>query len=332
MILSEDAPVAPNSKTVKYYLNLGYDSKVGKVIKVRTEHLTKGYSGKIIVRCDLCGFEFERSWSNYLRSKKNSTIDTCSKCKFVKAMETNICRYGVENPMKNKEINEKMHNTMLEKYGNEHALNISEFKERQNVSFFKNNNVDNIIEKKKNTCLDKYGFDSYSKTEEFKEKVKETSLKKYGVSSPNMIFKNNNFWKNLTKEEKNKICEKRAKSFYKNGNTQKTSSQQLKIYEMLKSIYDNVELNYPVSYLSLDCMVELGENKFDIEYDGWYWHKDKSKKDFARDVVVKNMGYKVIRIKSRKIIPSLEQIEDAINYMIKNNKKFYEIKLNDWGD
>lgn len=80
-----------------------------------------------------------------------------------KRKEACLKKYGVDHPMKSKEILDKMENTCKEKYG----------------SWYLGSN--DCIEKTKKTMLEKYGSEHYADTEEFKQKSKETCLKKYGV-------------------------------------------------------------------------------------------------------------------------------------------------------
>ena len=80
----------------------------------------------------------------------------------------------------------------------------------------------------------------------------------------------------------------------------------------------------------LDIMIDIGDCKIDIEYDGWYWHKDNKLADFKRDKVVQKYGYNVIRVLSKQLIPTMDQLEDAINDIIINKKHFIQIILPDW--
>lgn len=111
-----------------------------------------------------------------------------------------------------------------------------------------------------------------------------------------------------------------------------TSSQQIKVFEMCKEIFPDykVELNAPLRELSLDIKLTTPDGiNIDLEYDCWYWHQDKNR-DRHRDEVVKKYGYKVVRIKSGKMIPTEEQIKEAVQYVLQPNKKFARIFLSDW--
>lgn len=127
------------------------------------------------------------------------------------------------------------------------------------------------------------------------------------------------------------VASKARKTLTENNNIP-TSVQQLKVFEIIKEMFPNslVELNYPLSSLSLDVVLFLSDDlKIDIEYDGSYWHTD-AQKDRRRDEVVKKLGFKILRIKSGKKIPTKEQLKQEINYISQNDKMFAQIILSDW--
>ena len=148
---------------------------------------------------------------------------------------------------------------------------------------------------------------------ETKNKRKETCIKKYGVENPMQV------------EE---IRKKFNESLSKNGSVP-TSSQQLKIYEMIKNEYENCEINYPISWFNLDCYVKINDVNIDVEYDGWYWHQDIYK-DIKRDNIIYKKGFKVLRIKSGYSIPSKEQLLEGLRILSETDKNYYEIIMEDY--
>jgi len=113
-----------------------------------------------------CIKKFSKSF-RYMVQNENFLCSNCSKKNGrEKYKNTNLNKYGVDNPSKTKESREKAKNTCLEKYGVE---NYSQ--------------TDECVEKMKNTCLEKYGVEYYSQTDEFNEKMKNTCLEKYGVEN-----------------------------------------------------------------------------------------------------------------------------------------------------
>ena len=115
---------------------------------------------------------------------------------------------------------------------------------------------------------------------------------------------------------------------YENG-TCKTSEKQLLLNQMIIDLYGNSELNYPCDKVSLDCMTIVDGIKIDIEYDGWYWHKDKQEEDKRRDFFVESKVYKVIRfIAYENRLPTEEELRNAIHKITTTSRKFTKVKLN----
>lgn len=79
----------------------------------------------------------------------------------------------------------------------------------------------------------------------------------------------------------------------------KVSKPQRALYERIKARFPSAELEYPVvvsesRIIWLDIAVP--NMKIDYEYDGAYWHRDKSR-DEERDKILSDLGWIVHRIK-----------------------------------
>lgn len=129
----------------------------------------------------------------------------CKKCSIKNGLEqrknTNIKRYGYENPNNNKEIQEKRKNTNLERYGTEHS-----------------SKSDKVKEKIKNTNLEKYGVEYPSKNTGIKEKMKNTSLERYGKSSYLATQECQQKAQEYISENKEEILKKKRDTSLKNYN------------------------------------------------------------------------------------------------------------------
>ena len=333
----------------------------GKIINRRYLNYIHQYSPELGDACDDCKKlkTKESNIKNYgvinvfeLDNVKNKIKETtqkkygvekysqCEECKN-KVKQTSLKKYGYTSYTKTEECKEKTKNTNLEKYGVEYHAQTEEHKEQY-----------------KKTCLEKYGKEFYTQTDEYKKKYKQTCLKKYGVEyhtqNPKImkkiidtqtkryggigfgsksiskkiqesIFKHYGVYSPMQSPE---IKEKANKKLLENDNIL-TSKQQLLIYDMLKNIYvDNeCELNYPLSNINMDCMININNIKIDVEYDGTYWHKNRKVQDRKRDEFVKSNGYKVLRIKGSHKIPTKEQLIKAIDYLVKDNHSYNEILL-----
>jgi hypothetical protein len=128
-------------------------------------------------------------------TKRKFIVDSGLKCGACKRKETNLKKYGFENPFQN---TEKLRATKKEKYGD--------------VNY---NNRD----KARQTCIEKYGVSHHWENKEIRNKIKETNLEKYGVE---------HIW---SSEEIREKCKKTAIDRYGNiSNHQKTVETMIKKY------------------------------------------------------------------------------------------------------
>ena len=103
--------------------------------------------------------------------------------------------------------------------------------------------------------------------------------------------------------------------------------------QLLDTIFDDVECDVCIGSFCLDFVVNINDCKIDIEYDGCYWHNnsDAKRRDIIRDKILqKQYKFKTLRIKSGYLIPTKQQIIDAVNDLIHNNKNYTHIILDDW--
>ena len=136
------------------------------------------------------------------KSPKQGYREFCSKrCMYdskdikEKRRESNIKKYGVDNPSKSKEIRDKIERTNIEKYGVKYPLQNGKMVEKNKEYFLEKYGVDNpsniesVKEKRRMTMMDRYGAISYSKTDEYHSKSTETKLDRYGDENYNNIDK-----------------------------------------------------------------------------------------------------------------------------------------------
>lgn len=353
-----------NPKNKKYYEDLGYIfTKKGEAFQVDIKDLSKGSKAMVKVQCDYCKKIVNKTYGTYLKQHHEEFGDACSGCQTKKNKVIsrekysvdNVFQleetkekikkhfydiYGVDNPSQVNEIYDKIKRTWKKKYGKDHISQVSSIQEKKKENNLKKYGVTNpsklkivqekienttmerygykrasqhpdIKEKVTKTCMERYGKKRYSMTDECKEKIKNTNLKKYGTQQ---VLENPEIREKIlfTLKEKNRIP---------------VSKPQLQLYELLKKYYKNCELNYLEGHCFLDCFVLIDNIKIDIEYDGFYWHKDKKNKDRKRDEFLKSKGYKILRITGTNKIPSIEDIQLKIKSLCQTNKKFERINM-----
>jgi len=142
---------------------------------------------RIIGKCILCDNSFDKSL-NKLHKQKNYGCLSCAKLlKTEKIKETMLEKYGVEHAAQSEFFRDKIKQTIFEKYGVEYALQSEEIKAKirqTNLETYgceyglQNEKVKN---KKKETYLKNYGVENPMQCKEIRDKTKQTNLEKYGV-------------------------------------------------------------------------------------------------------------------------------------------------------
>lgn len=300
----------------EYYTSKGYIfTKMKEPFEVRVEDLPTQSHAVVKVECDFCGEIIDVKYQNYINRGNLSDGYACTKCKHKKAKISVENKYGVENVFQTDECKEKAMATSLEKYG---------------VPYTAQSEL--VKSKAKETFLDRYGTTCYLKTDECKEKIRKTNLEKYGCAVPTQ---NPEIYKKVKESLISKYGgvgmgskETAAKilgSMYQNG-TCATSRPQIELAEKLREIYGECEMNCPCGRYSLDCMLVLNGVKIDVEFDGQYWHKDRGRADYLRDMFVRSQGYKIFRIKGNSKIPSDDEISQCISQLVNSDRYFIKIE------
>lgn len=336
MLIIKTVEVSVAQRTVTYYKNKGYDIPTaynekskrevynfGEKFLVNVEDLPNSSHTKIKYKCDCCKKIFVTMYCDWKNAKYPELGDLCRDCaakiKLPKIMQE---KYGEDNSSKVATIIDKKKQTNLARYGNEWAIASSAVRDIIKASYIDKYGVDNpmkndeVKQRAINTNNIRYGGNSALCDEDVKAKSRKTCLEKYGVENAFQC-----------KEIQNKA---RA-SMCANGNAP-TSKAERKLYPTLKEMYgeDNCIPAYSVGNLSLDYLLVVDDINIDVEYDGYYWHKNRGKKDAARNAVLMNMGYRVIRIKANNqdILPTKEQIANAVDYLVKGNHRLTFIDMN----
>jgi very-short-patch-repair endonuclease len=306
-----------NGKMIQYYKAKGYDAKYQQVLTVKIEDLQQNSHAMVDVLCDGCKDQIiNMTYESYNKRMSDDGFVMCKKCGYIRRVNTCNQKYGVDNPAKTKECQDKMKSTMKKLYGVEHALQCDVFKE----SF-------------KNTCEDRYGKDYakqfaekaaesfYSKTgyhfssqsPDVREKITQAYIDKLGVDNP---------------AKSSEVREKITQTLYANL-SQKVSKQQ----RYINTLY-NGTLNYPVKYYNVD--IYLPEDNLIVEYDGGghilnvitgrETQEEFNQKEIIRNNIIKREGYKQMRIISTKdLLPSdttlLLMLEQAREYFSQNPER-----------
>ena len=101
----------------QYYEDLGYDVSIGEIIRIPIELMSRGSHYKIKCKCDGCGVEKDVIFKNYVKYDNKWGDYYCRKCSETKRKKTLRENFGVDYPIQNKKVLNKMKSTLIEKYG-----------------------------------------------------------------------------------------------------------------------------------------------------------------------------------------------------------------------
>lgn len=102
------------------------------------------------------------------------------------------------------------------------------------------------------------------------------------------------------------------------------SKPQIAIHKILGG-----KLNQRVKRYAIDVGLFVDGVNIAIEYDCWYWHSKISAHDKRREQYLLSQGWRIVRIKAGNLIPTLAQLQEAIEYLMIGNV-YTEIVLPDW--
>lgn len=325
MLLTDKIMVPVTARNINHYRDKGYDvpDKLGELIEVDINDLPDSSHVKISYKCDCCGNIFETEYHYWNRRKYPELGDLCKTCAVkIKLPKAMLDKYGFDNSANVQAIIDRKKKTNFEKYGTEWSIASASVRENIKDTMIDRYGVDNpmkseeIRQKAIETMRERYGVDFAAQSKEVQEKREKTCMERYGVP--------------CTAQSK-EVREKMRAALYKNGTTPSSKAEK-NMCLLLSEIYgnDNCIPNYPFSELSFDCLLMIGNVKIDVEYDGSYWHKNRGQIDAARNAVVMNAGYKVLRIKanSRDTLPNKEQIKEAVDCLVKGNRHLVFIDMN----
>jgi len=118
MIISREVSIKINESNYSYYEDLGYDIFLGESLIIPVELLPNGSHYKITCECDVCGKVKDVIFKNYIKYGNKWGEYYCRKCSEAKRKKSLIQNWGVEYPIQNKEIREKMLNSLKNKKDN----------------------------------------------------------------------------------------------------------------------------------------------------------------------------------------------------------------------
>jgi hypothetical protein len=109
MLKNEFITIKVNPANLKNLVQYLPDIKSGEIITIPITYLTNTSHIKVDVICDVCQSEKLIPYRQYIKSVSNGGYYSCSqKCSKQKAVNSNIEKYGVDNPSKSQLVKDKI--------------------------------------------------------------------------------------------------------------------------------------------------------------------------------------------------------------------------------
>ena len=187
LIVPQTVKVRIGVRTYKYYKEKGYEfEKCGDFIEVDVLDLPKGSGTKVKIICDICGKKAEMCYGDVIKCNKENELITCASnfCRNKKYEDTCIKKYGVNNPMQCKEMQDKAKDTNLERYGAENPMQCKEIQDKAKVTNLKKHGAEYPMQNEdiKNKVLDSFQFNGTgpsSKAQRYINHILNGTLNKY---------------------------------------------------------------------------------------------------------------------------------------------------------
>lgn len=147
--------------------------------KETAEHYRKIYG---------CSIKNLKLLFNYFNIKRKGRGDNLTSKNREKLKQAIMAKYGVDNLLKSKEVQERIVQTNLKRYGVKNVFQNPKIRAKQKATCLQRYGVENVFQAEeikkiiRQTCLDRYGVEHVSECPEIIKKSKQTKLNKYGDS------------------------------------------------------------------------------------------------------------------------------------------------------
>lgn len=229
---------------------------------VKQEMINGGKSAP--VREDFWSTEEDNLLKEIYEDNSNEFIIPKFKNRTWKAIRERANKLGLKRNQSaiNKDIVKHNKETVKEKYGVEHVLQVESIKERSRQTNIKRRGVEypsqskEVKRKVKVTVQTRYRVDNVFQSEEIKKKIIETNIKKYGVENP----------------QQNAEIREKAYETVKLNNSFSSSDEEDNFYNYLVLFDPTVEhhVMHPVVKHTIDYY--MPRYNLWVQYDGTYWH------------------------------------------------------------
>jgi hypothetical protein len=250
MIITKNIVKKVTSGNLRLFKKDGF--KIGDIVIVDVNNLSRNSHEIIFVKCDICGIEKNNSYRQYMDSYEKYNLYSCSpNCAQTKNKITNMEKYGVVNVFQSEIIKNKIIETNTERYNVSYPSQSKEIRDKSKKTLMMNYGVENpmfsdvIKSRVFNTCEERYGTKSYFSSNEM-----ELIRINKGTKIPNELKDEYSIYQ----FEVRKLTDKTKKEIFENWNG----------YDY----YDNEYIKYNLQYKYYDKKYPTMDHKISI-YHGF---------------------------------------------------------------
>lgn len=307
----------------------------------------------VVCTCDYCGDKFDR-----IRAKCNDHKQACKNCTAKKRTETNLARYGCENPFGSSEIKDKIRKTNLDKFGSANPSSSEDIKEHKKKIYLSRYGVASPLEHKeflakaKETTLARFGVENAMLSEEVRKKLINTNLEKFGTSSPlgNKEIQEKIKQTNLSRygfpsamQNEGVQAKVQVTNLSRHGvacnlslpEVKEKAANAIKVYRATQTEIMNwlKELGYEfksdrkiLNGKEIDLYND--ELKLGIEYCGLYWHNESSPEPRTRSyhynkyLACRTQGIRLITIFEDEWLNRQAQVKSYLKSLLQKNTRY----------
>ena len=126
MLVPQKVNIKLNPRNSKRLKALGYTGKLHEVIEIDVNHLSKGSTIKVYVKCDYCKKEiFQRDYYSHINSAKKDYLgDCCEKCFHLKRSKITLNATRIKYDFVKSEFEKRGYKLITKYYGSQAVSNI----------------------------------------------------------------------------------------------------------------------------------------------------------------------------------------------------------------
>lgn len=253
-----------------------------------------------------------------------------------KIKQTNLKRYGVENPFASKDPRLNGNATKKIKYGNENYTN-TEKRKQTNLQKY---GVENYLSTKeardkiKNTMQQRYGVDNFLQSNKFLDKARATNIKQFGIYSfsktPEFKYKCKKTWQQNLGVDHPMKCKKVIEKV-KQTNIKRYGKEYYSQTDEFKKLFKDENFKYKIRQKELNtktknCTLQKDLFKNDKYYNKWLKKFTQTMNDrYSKQYFTQTKEYKDL-YKNKEWVKSIHQ---KIYETQKKNNSFNKSTLED---